>query len=127
MQRARGFTLIEVVLTVILVGMIIVLSSLLVKTISLSRHERYVSTATSIAQGEIESLRAVGYDQLPASGPFSDDALTQLPSGTGTFEVSAYDDATKKVIVTVSWTDVSSNTSPSVMIATLIAKTGGLK
>ncbi len=127
MRRARGFTLIEVLLTVLLVGMLIVLSGLLVETIGLARHERYASAAAGAAEGELESLRAVGYDQLPASGPFSDDALARLPGGTGSFTVSAYDDTTKQVTVTVSWTDRTSDSPTSVTLSTLIAKTGGLK
>ncbi|MGE5540800.1 MAG: type IV pilus modification PilV family protein [Bacillota bacterium] len=120
----RGFSLVEVVISLFIIGVTIMLASEMLTLMSLSRHAKDQALALSIARNEISTLRAAGYDTLPASGSFSDTQLSSLPNGTGALSVVDYNDQTKQISATVSW--LESNATSSVSMTTLVTKTGGL-
>jgi len=122
----RGFTLIEVLVSIFIIGIIILLSTAIVRVAPLTRHTKYQDIATKIATNEIELLRAAGYDAVPASGVFTDSVLSTIPSGSGTLTVTTFNTNTKQVTATVSWTEKGATTE-SVPVTTLITKVGGLK
>jgi len=124
-RLARGFTLIEVSVSIFVIGVMIVASASLLHGVPASRLSRDQSIALVIAQNEIETLRAAGYAALPASGPFSDSTLASLPSGVGTLTISQYDSKTKRVDVAVSWTE-SDSSAHDVTLTTLVTEIGGL-
>lgn len=121
----RGFTLIEVVIAIFVIGSTVALYAAGLKTFAVTRSAGHGEVALRIAEGKLEALRAAGYAAVPTSGSFSDPALGTLPSATGTLAVSDSNAKTKRVTVTVSWQE--STTSPrSVSLSTLITQTGGL-
>lgn len=122
----RGFSLIEVVVSLFVIGVVILLSASIIRAVPLSRHAKYENQAASIAQNELESLRSGGYSALPASGSFTDSLLSTLPSGSGTVDVSDYNAKTKQVSVTVSWQEENATTTSSVAVTTLITSIGSL-
>ena len=121
-----GFSLIEVLVSLSIIGMFIVLSGALVKALPLSRHVKYQDTAIAIASDKLESLRSGGYDSLPASGSFTSPALSTLPSGSANIAVQDYATGVKRVAVTVSWTEAGRTTPSQVALTTLVASVGGL-
>lgn len=123
----KGFSLIEVAVSLFVIGVVIMLASAILKAAPLSRHAKYESVATAIAGGELESLRALGYDALPSSGTFSNSLMSGLPGGSGAIAVSNFNDKTKTVQVTVSWIEVGATASSSVALTTLVTSIGGLK
>jgi prepilin-type N-terminal cleavage/methylation domain-containing protein len=123
----RGFSFIEVVVSLFIIGTVIVLSSAILKAAPLSRHAKFENLALSIAQNELEGLRAAGYSSLPAAGSFSDPLLSSLPSGSGSLSVSDFNAKAKQVAVTVSWREEASSATSSVSLSTLISSVGGLK
>jgi prepilin-type N-terminal cleavage/methylation domain-containing protein len=127
MHAPRGFTLIEVLVSLFVIGIVTVLSGALLSAAPVSHHARYENLALTITKNKIESLRGRGYAMLPASGSFSDPALSALPSGTGTLAVSAFNPDTKQATVTVTWGEPGTTASSSVSLTTLITANGGLK
>jgi prepilin-type N-terminal cleavage/methylation domain-containing protein len=123
---ARGFTLIEVAVSIFVIGIMIVASAALLHGVPVSRISHSQSIALAIAESKIEALRAGGYDSLPASGSFTDVALSSLASSTASTTVTVYDSKTKRVDVGVSWLETDS-VRRYVSLATLITQIGGLK
>lgn len=124
-KRGRGFALVEVVVSIFIIGIMIVVSASLLNGIPASRLALSQSIALSVAQNQMETLRAAGYAALPESGSFTDTALGALASGAGTITVAAYDSETKRVDVSVAWIEKDANPQ-SITLTTLITETGGL-
>lgn len=124
-KRNKGFTLIEVLISIFVVGVLVALYGVGVMTTSLTREAAHQDIALHAASQQLESLRMGGYAALPASGSFSNAQITQLPSGSGAMTVGALNAKTKQVAVTVSWQE-GSRGSRSVSLSTYITETGGL-
>ncbi|HEY0011082.1 MAG TPA: prepilin-type N-terminal cleavage/methylation domain-containing protein [Candidatus Paceibacterota bacterium] len=122
----RGFTLIEVVISVFIIGMLVVLSGAMVTAAPLSRQVRYENLARTIAAGELERVRALGYDALPATGAFTHARLADLPAGSGYVTVSEYNDRTKEIVVTVSWRESAATAVSTASLTALVTAVGGL-
>ncbi|MFA6408249.1 MAG: prepilin-type N-terminal cleavage/methylation domain-containing protein [Candidatus Paceibacterota bacterium] len=126
MRAYRGFSLIEIIISIFIIGIMLVLLQAVIRGGSLARAAQNQGIALSIAQGEIESLRASGYDNLPSSGTFTDSLLDTLPIATASLSVSDYNDKTKQVTVNVLWQNSGFTASSTVSLSTLITQTGGL-
>jgi prepilin-type N-terminal cleavage/methylation domain-containing protein len=122
----RGFSFIEVLVSLFVIGTVIMLSSAILKAVPLSRHDTFEQLALSIANSKVETLRAGGYTALPSNGPFVDTLMTSLPSGSGTMVFSDYNTKTKQVVVSVLWREPASTATSSVSLTTLVTSTGGL-
>lgn len=126
MARARrGFTLIEILISIGVVGVIVLMYAAILNTFPLTRDAQHEDIALRIAETEMQRLRAGGYDNLPASGSFSDTQMSSLPSGSGTVAVTDQNSKTKQVVVAVVWQDAGYS-ARSVSLATLITQVGGL-
>ena len=124
-RTAAGFTLIEIMVTIAILGSLVALYAAVLSTASLTTESRHQDTALRIAQQEMENLRATGYAALPASGTFSDPLLSDLPSGSASTTVSVYNAKTKRVVVQVAWLEKGTSLR-LVSLATLITEVGGL-
>ena len=124
-KAVRGFTLIEVTVSIFIIGIILVAFSMLFTAAHVNRVTQDEDLALKIASNEIEALRAGGYATLPGSGPFTDSELSSLTGGTGAVTVSSYDAKTKKTDVSVSWIGPDAGTH-TVALTTLVTETGGL-
>jgi type II secretory pathway pseudopilin PulG len=125
-RNTRGFSFIEVTIATGIIGLMIVATGTFLGRVPANGREfRDLDVALRIARNEIEALRAGGYAALPASGPFANDLLSSLASSSASVAVSAYGAETKRVDVSVSWSET--NASPrSVSLTTLITQTCGL-
>jgi type II secretory pathway pseudopilin PulG len=131
-MRKKGFSLVEVVLVVLMVGFIILLISNLPSSVKLIGDSKSSSLAREIANHKMEDVRNLGYDSIAnGTSPIADPRLSKLPSGSG--EVIIEDcpatickngELIKQVSVDVSWTEAGK--SRDVKITTLISK-GGLR
>ncbi|MBU6490898.1 prepilin-type N-terminal cleavage/methylation domain-containing protein [Patescibacteria group bacterium] len=126
MRTSRGFSLIEVIVSIFIVGIMLLLLQAIIYSGVLVRTSKSQGIALAIARNELESLRAGGYAALPSSGSFSDSLLSSLPNATTTLIVKAYNEKTKQVTANVIWMDAGSAASSTVSLSTLITQTGGL-
>lgn len=123
-MSARGFSLIEIIVSLFIISILIIASQTILFGTPLTQLAKDQDIALTIARNELESVRSGGYDSVPATGSFSDSLLSSLTSGAGTITVSAYNAKTKHVTVTVTWSERGK--SQSVSLDTLVTQTGGL-
>jgi prepilin-type N-terminal cleavage/methylation domain-containing protein len=122
----RGFSLIEVIVAIFLVGLMIILVVTVAQNIPILEHVKDQDIALKAAQNELELLRAGGYDALPASGSFASTLVSTLPSGSGALTVTDFNAKTRQVVATVTWRESGAASNSTLSVATLITKIGGL-
>jgi len=120
-----GFTLIENLVTIFIIGSLIALFSAAIHLLRLTTDAKYEDVALRIASHRLEEERSLGYAST-TSGSFSDSLMSQLPSGAGTTTVTDYGSKIRLVDITVSWRGFSSITR-SVALTTLLTDIGGIK
>ena len=125
-KNNRGFSLVEILISIGLICMIVFMCKSLLSVAPIARSVSNEDVALKIASHEIEELRALGYASLPVSGSFSDLMLSSLPGGSASIAISDYDAKTKQVTVTVSWVE-SAIGNRSVALTTLLSQIGSLK
>jgi len=127
MNANRGFSLIEVIVSIFIIGVMLFSFQAVIRSGALVRTVKGQGIALAIARNELESLRIGGYAALPSSGSFRDTLLDSLPpAATTTLTVSAYNTKTKQITVSVIWKDPGSAASSTVSLSTLITQVGGL-
>lgn len=128
----RGFTLIEAVLIIAIIGLMALLITNLPSSINLNSNSNYQSLAKQIASKQLEDLRLQTYQNL-ANGqqPIIDTRLNSLPKGSGTIiiadcpaQICTNGEQLKEVTVTINWFEKTSTTSAA--FTTMIGE-GGLK
>jgi prepilin-type N-terminal cleavage/methylation domain-containing protein len=125
-RSLRGFSLIEITVSLFMLGVILVLSQSVLNIIPLGALAKHKDIALKIASHQLEELRSLGYENLPASGSFVNPDLMLLASSTGMHTISDYNDKTKEVSVTVSWIEPSESEPYEIELKTLITEIGGL-
>lgn len=134
-MNQKGFSIIELILVVVIVGFIILLVTNLPSSISLVGLGRQTSLAKEIGSKQIESIRTIPFENL-ANGPqpVSDSRLSLLPQGLGTITIidcpiavcpnpgDPLFNSIKQVKVQISWKH--GQESKSIEIITLISKNG---
>lgn len=126
MKPSLGFSLIEIIVSVAIMGALLTLLHATIQSGALVRGSKNQGVALAIAQNELETLRSAGYAALPPSGTFSDNLLNTLPQATTTLTVNDYNAKTKQVTVEVLWKDSGSTATSTISLSTLITETGGL-
>lgn len=125
-KKQKGFTLIEVLLTLIIFASIILIYTALTGTSVASRTGRYQPIAVKIASKKIEQVRNSTWNNWPAPGSFTDSDLTKLPNGSANLAIADSNGFAnlKEVIVTVSWYESASSNPKTVQLDTLVTLGG---
>lgn len=127
MSAPRGFSLIEVTVSIFIMSVMLLMLQSIIRSNVLVQTSKNQSIALSIARNKIEGLRIGGYAALPASGSFSDSLVSTLPlAATTTLTVTTYNARTKLVSTSVLWRDKGSTSSSTVSLSILLTETGGL-
>jgi len=128
----QGVSLIEIVISVALVGILVFVLSNVPNSIKLVGSTQRESLAKDIAAKEVEQLRLQTYDNL-SNGTLiiSDSRLSSLPQSTATaiisdcpISVCSNSEQLKQAVITVSWSE--SNGVKKVQMTTFISN-GGLR
>jgi len=130
MLNERGFSLIESLLVVVVVGLLVFLLASTPNSLMLITKSKHVSLAREIAVKQIEDKRTLSFSNLVNdNSPISDARLGLLPLGSGTVEVIDCDPAIctqgehiKQVTVTVNWQD--NNKAQNIILRTMIGEGG---
>lgn len=130
MKEEKGFSLIESLLVVVIIGSVVLLIANIPNALMLIAKSRHVSLAREIAVKQIEDKRTINYVNLVNdNSPITDTRLNLLPEGSGTVEVGDCDPSIctngediKQVTVTVSWRD--NNKTQTITLKTMIGEGG---
>ncbi|MBI2337873.1 type II secretion system protein [Candidatus Daviesbacteria bacterium] len=143
MSKERGFSLIESLLVVVIIGCVVLLLANIPNALMLVSKSRHMSLAKEIAAKQIEDKRTINYPDIGlGSSPISDARLDLLPQGSGTviigvenedtpdpddwipcaIDICTNGEAAKQVTVTVNWVD--NNKPQTVILKTMIAEGG---
>jgi prepilin-type N-terminal cleavage/methylation domain-containing protein len=106
-KKQSGMTLIEVVMSLAIIGGLLVLYSAAFNVSVYTKRMKHENIAYHVASKKMEELRSTPYDSLPASNTFTDTQLNQLPSSSANFTIGNYSTYTgmKEITVTVNWND----------------------
>jgi prepilin-type N-terminal cleavage/methylation domain-containing protein len=125
-DKQAGFTIVELLTTVILIGLVTGwLGSLFISIQNIQQQTTYVDLATRAAQREIETLRNDNYASLTPGQTinFTSQLPSRLPGGsTGTVQVSQPTADLRRVDVTVTYKVVGKQRS--VTLSSLIGVIG---
>lgn len=144
MNRESGFSIVELLLLVVIIGSAVFLLANIPNALMLINKSRHMSLAREIAVKQIEDKRAISYINIGLGVSSIDDSrLAMLPSGSGEVQVGAQNEETpepddwipcdstvctngeaiKQITVTVSWTD---NNKPQTVTLSAIIGEGGI-
>lgn len=124
-KSGSGFSLIEVIIALAVLLLAVSVFGVALSTTPLTKTSKNQNLAYHIAAKKIEDLRNTQFATLPASGPFSDPALSNLPLAAANLLISDYSGSSqiKQAAVTVNWNE--GGTPRFVTLETLISQ-GGL-
>lgn len=100
----KGFTIIEIVITLFMIGVTLVLFQATANSVVLNKYGRYREIALRIADNQMQTIRTTAFASIPPSGNFVDSGLASIPNGLGTLTVTDVSSTLKIVTVTVTWT-----------------------
>lgn len=126
----KGFSLIEALLVVVIIGSVVFLIANIPNALGLIGKSKHLSLAREIVVKQIEDKRTISYNNLVNdNSPISDSRINLLPQGSGTVEIEDCDLAVctngeriKVVTVTIAWQD--NNQPQSVTLETMIGEGG---
>jgi Tfp pilus assembly protein PilV len=124
-KRQAGFSVIEVLITLFMVGVTLMLFQATANSIVLNKYGRYREVALRIADQKIQTVRTTSFASIPASGSFSDPQLSLIPSGAANLTVTDINDDLKDVQVIVTWRSPNNNSTQQIQLQTYVSR-GGL-
>lgn len=126
MREQIGFSLVEVIIAMGLILVTVMIFGVALSALPLTKTARNSNIAYHVAAKKIEEIRNLPFGSLPASGSFTDSAMSQMPSGaTASLTVQNYSGSSqiKQITATISWTE--NGNGKSTTLDTLVAS-GGL-
>lgn len=125
MRREGGFTLVEVMVTIVMVGIATAsLTSIFISIRNVQLQATYYDTADRAAAREIESLRNDSYDSLTAGSTinFTSSLPSILPHASGSAVISSPSADLRRIDATVTYK--AQGTTRSVELSSVIGEIG---
>lgn len=119
-MKSRGFSLVELIIALGITMVAVLLFTVVISTIPLTKISRNQNLAYHIAAKKIEELRNTVFSSLPTTGTFTDSGLSDLISSAASITVTDYQSSAeiKEITVVVSWQQ--ENQQKSISLETLI-------
>src|SRR5690242_15187277 len=89
-KHQAGMSLMEVIVTMFMLSVMLAFYIAALNTLAITKKTTYEDLAYHAANKQMETLRNTPFASLPSSGPFTDPQLSQIPSGSGSFEINSY-------------------------------------
>lgn len=124
-QKQNGFGILEVVITLFIIGVTLLLFAVVSNSVVLNKYNRYKEIALRIAEHELQELRTTPYANLPASGSITNTQLSSLPQGSGTMTITEEEDGLSQATITITWRNPSATADQQLTLSTYIWQ-GGL-
>lgn len=124
LKTEKGFGIIEVVITLFIIGVTLIMFQIVSNSIVLNKYNRYKEIALRVAEDQLQELRTTPYASLPASGSFSNSSLSSIPQGAGNMTLTEVDDGFTQASVTVTWRNPKNSGTQSVNLSTYIWQWG---
>ena len=113
LSSQSGFTLLEVVISIVLLGLVFLMYQTMLDTVRFTDRARFDDIGLSIATEQMEIYRATDFNLLPDTPvDVVDSDLSQLPEGQGTVTITDYgsvDSGIKHILVEIEWDDKGAN------------------
>lgn len=139
MNEENGFSLIESLLIIVVIGCVVFLIANIPNAVMLVGKSKHISLAKEVAVKQIEDKRSISYTNLDlGSSSINDSRLSLLPQGSGTvvvgietapnvwincdLSICTNGEAVKQIVVTVNWVD--SNKPQTITLKTMIGEGG---
>ncbi|HMR55382.1 MAG TPA: type II secretion system protein [Candidatus Doudnabacteria bacterium] len=123
-RKQGGFTIIEVLVTLLIIGVTLLLYTVISNSITLNKYNRYKEVALRSAETRLQDLRTTSYDSLPSSGSFTNAQIQTLPDGTANLEITEISAGLAEATVTVSWRSPSSDAMQEISLSTFLSEHG---
>lgn len=107
-NKQSGFTLVELVVAIVVIGLMVVgVTSLYITIEGTQRKTRLLEIATRAGEKKIEELRNNHYNSLENDSTidFTDELPTTLPESSGTVDVSEPTPGVKRVDLNITYKD----------------------
>lgn len=124
-KSQSGFTVIEVLITLFMIGVTVMLFQATANSVVLNKYGRYREIALRIADKKIQTTRTTAFASIPATGSFTDSALSTLPNGQATMTTTDINDNLKDVRIVITWLRPDNSSTQQVQLQTYIYR-GGL-
>lgn len=124
MKNNRGFTLIELVITIGLMVVALFSYFVVLQTVASTRFLKHQTLSYQVALKKVEELKSLPFSSLPSTGPFTDSALSVLSQPQANLTISNYGGSAqlKEITVTISWQEM--NKTKTVELKTLLTEGG---
>lgn len=124
-KQQKGFTIVEIVITLFIIGVMLLLYQVAAMSTKHNNYSGYKETAVRIAHQEIQSLRKTPFASIPGSGSFTNSMVESLPNGSANRTITDIDDGIIGVRIEVTWTNPGETNPKTVELETKISQ-GGL-
>jgi prepilin-type N-terminal cleavage/methylation domain-containing protein len=124
-KNQQGFTIIEIVVTLFIIGVTLILFRATANSLLLNKSDRFREIALHIADKKLQTVRTTTFASIPASGTFTDTQLSTIPNGQATMTVTDINSKLKDVSIVVTWSGPKNGSTQQVHLETYVAS-GGL-
>jgi prepilin-type N-terminal cleavage/methylation domain-containing protein len=124
-KSQSGFTVIEVLITLFMIGVTVMLFQATANAVVLNKYGRFREIALRIADKKLQTVRTTAFASIPATGTFSDSLLSTIPNGQATITTTDINSNLKDVMVTITWRRPDNSSTQQVQLQTYIYR-GGL-
>ncbi len=124
-NQQRGFGILEVVVTLFIIGVTLLLFAIVSNAVVLNKYNRYKEVALRVAEHELQALRTTPYASLPSSGSLVNSQLGTLPQGSASLDISEIGTGLSQATVTVSWRNPTASGTQQISLSTYLWQ-GGL-